>query len=240
MTDHESALNAAIVAAGFDPRNPAVLKAWQAGIAKYLEERNSEAVTDETVEIAARAYWMEVYGRHRKSQKWPDDVYGRSEGLFRAGCRAALNAVIPLFLAPSACVETAKGWQHVSLAPHACHVLASYFDMENGEWVYDVVMSPPQPPYTQWQALPSPSENIFSEPALVSHPQQTNREEEGGKIEAGLSQSTGVLSNGASVIVYFTDEKAAQTFHGGIAEVISRIRAALSSHPVQSEKEMGK
>lgn len=51
-------------------------------------------VTDEMVDVAAQAYWMEVYGRYRKSQKWPDDVHGRSEELFRAGCRAALNAAL--------------------------------------------------------------------------------------------------------------------------------------------------
>ena len=52
-----------------------------------------EPVTDAMVETAAEAYWLEVYGRHRKSQKWPDDVHGRSEELFRSGCRAALEAV---------------------------------------------------------------------------------------------------------------------------------------------------
>lgn len=53
-------------------------------------------VTDEMVERAAAAYWLEVYGRHRKSQRWPEDVHGGSERLFRDGCRAALNAVLVL------------------------------------------------------------------------------------------------------------------------------------------------
>lgn len=65
---------------------------------KFAEDTPSPVaqmrVTDEMVDVAAQAYWMEVYGRHRKSQKWPDDVHGRSEELFRAGCRAALNAAL--------------------------------------------------------------------------------------------------------------------------------------------------
>lgn len=44
MAEHDQALEAAIVAAGFDPRNPAVREAWQAGIAAYLDARNGEAV----------------------------------------------------------------------------------------------------------------------------------------------------------------------------------------------------
>lgn len=44
MTDHNQALDAAILAAGFDPRNPAVREAWRAGIAAYIGMRNGEAV----------------------------------------------------------------------------------------------------------------------------------------------------------------------------------------------------
>lgn len=51
-------------------------------------------VTDEMVEKAAAAYWLEVCGRHRKSQQWPEDVHGGSQKLFRDGCRAALNAAL--------------------------------------------------------------------------------------------------------------------------------------------------
>lgn len=51
-------------------------------------------ITEKMIEAAAEAYWLEVYGRHRKSQKWPEDVHGRSEELFRAGCRAALSAAL--------------------------------------------------------------------------------------------------------------------------------------------------
>jgi hypothetical protein len=51
-------------------------------------------VTDEMVEKAAAAYWLEVYGRHRKSQQWPEDVHGGSQQLFHDGCRAALNAAL--------------------------------------------------------------------------------------------------------------------------------------------------
>ncbi|MFY7925532.1 MAG: deoxycytidylate deaminase [Aquidulcibacter sp.] len=52
------------------------------------------AVTDALVEKAAEAYWLEVYGRHRKSQRWPEDVHGGSARLFRDGCRAALIAAL--------------------------------------------------------------------------------------------------------------------------------------------------
>ena len=51
-------------------------------------------ITDEMVEKAAEAYWLEVYGKHRKSKNWPDDVFGGSQQLFRDGCRAALIATL--------------------------------------------------------------------------------------------------------------------------------------------------
>jgi hypothetical protein len=56
--------------------------------------QQNKLVTDEMVEKAAAAYWLEVYGRHRKSQKWPEDVYGSHQQLFRDGCRAALSAAL--------------------------------------------------------------------------------------------------------------------------------------------------
>ncbi|QKC99225.1 hypothetical protein [Mesorhizobium sp. NZP2298] len=47
------------------------------------------------------------------------------------------------------------GWQTMGSAPHACHVLATRFDSEFGEWVFAVVMSPPSPPFTHWRPLPA-------------------------------------------------------------------------------------
>lgn len=47
-------------------------------------------------------------------------------------------------------------WQSVSTAPHACHVLACYFDQRFGEWVYEVALSPPGAQFTHWQMLPRP------------------------------------------------------------------------------------
>lgn len=48
-------------------------------------------------------------------------------------------------------------WEAVSSAPHACHVVASYFDHSGGEWVYAIVMSPPiSSVWTHWQTLPAP------------------------------------------------------------------------------------
>jgi hypothetical protein len=41
-------------------------------------------------------------------------------------------------------------------APHACHVLATWFDWDAGEWVVQVVLSPPGFPFTHWQMLPEP------------------------------------------------------------------------------------
>lgn len=46
MTDPNRALDAAIVAAGLDPRNPAVRQSWQAGIEKYLVEAASQFMPD--------------------------------------------------------------------------------------------------------------------------------------------------------------------------------------------------
>jgi len=45
-------------------------------------------------------------------------------------------------------------WKDVNDAPHACHVLACYFDEEFGEWVYEVVLSPPPAHFEWWQHLP--------------------------------------------------------------------------------------
>lgn len=63
--------------------------------------RRDERVTDEMVEAAAAAYWMEVYGKVRSEKsgrpvKWPDDVIGGSQELFRDGCRAALLAALSI------------------------------------------------------------------------------------------------------------------------------------------------
>lgn len=58
-------------------------------------------ITDGIVEAAAGAYWFEVYGKHRKQPcKWPDDVYGNSQVLFRDGCRAAIEAAFAAMLKP--------------------------------------------------------------------------------------------------------------------------------------------
>lgn len=45
-------------------------------------------------------------------------------------------------------------WQPIETAPHACHVIACYF--YECEWIYDVVLSPPSPPFTHWKILPAP------------------------------------------------------------------------------------
>lgn len=49
----------------------------------------------------------------------------------------------------------AQAWLPISEAPHACHVLASRFMHDAGEWAYGVVMSPPLKPWTHWQPLPA-------------------------------------------------------------------------------------
>lgn len=65
-------------------------------------------ITDEMVEAAAGAYWFEVYGKHRKQPcKWPDDVYGNSQVLFRDGCHAALEAAFAAMPKPEP-----VAWRH--------------------------------------------------------------------------------------------------------------------------------
>lgn len=50
--------------------------------------------------------------------------------------------------------NTGAGWRSIESAPHACHVLASRFENDWGEWIYAVVMSPPVYPFTHWMPLP--------------------------------------------------------------------------------------
>ena len=49
----------------------------------------------------------------------------------------------------------------ISLAPHACHVLAARW--VECEWAYAVVASPPSKPFTHWQMLPDPPGATLSE-----------------------------------------------------------------------------
>lgn len=48
-----------------------------------------------------------------------------------------------------------QGWQPIESAPHACHVLASRFSEDHGEWIMAVVASPPAKPFTHWMPLPA-------------------------------------------------------------------------------------
>ena len=52
--------------------------------------------------------------------------------------------------------RSAGGWQPVETAPYACHVLATRFDADAGEWFCAVVASPPIQPFTHWMPLPNP------------------------------------------------------------------------------------
>ena len=47
----------------------------------------------EAVERMAKMYWFEVYGKHRTNNRWPEDVLGGSQDLFRGGCLAALRVL---------------------------------------------------------------------------------------------------------------------------------------------------
>ncbi|WP_192258605.1 hypothetical protein [Mesorhizobium caraganae] len=49
----------------------------------------------------------------------------------------------------------AEGWETIETAPFACHVLATRFDEDCGEWVIAVVLSPPSAPFTHWRMLPA-------------------------------------------------------------------------------------
>gem|GEM_PF-4125388 len=50
----------------------------------------------------------------------------------------------------------AEGWLPIESAPHACHVLATRFDHDAGEWHVAVVASPPSYPFTHFMMLPAP------------------------------------------------------------------------------------
>jgi hypothetical protein len=52
-----------------------------------------------------------------------------------------------------AVVDAAQWSTVLSLAPHACHVMAARFE-DGGEWITGVVMSPPSRPWTHWRHLP--------------------------------------------------------------------------------------
>jgi hypothetical protein len=53
-------------------------------------------------------------------------------------------------------LSVTQGWQDIASAPHACHVLATRFMEDCGEWSMEVVLSPPSYPFTHWQPLPTP------------------------------------------------------------------------------------
>lgn len=69
--------------------------------ATCVDERADEArevtVREADVERVAEAIWFDGYGKHRKKHdqphKWPDDVLGGSQELFRGMARAALRAL---------------------------------------------------------------------------------------------------------------------------------------------------
>jgi hypothetical protein len=101
---------------------------------------------------------------------------GKSDDLMEAAIRAVDAALEDLLLAKASdnkallrqvAISMVHGallaerqrdrWEAVSSAPHACHVVASYFDHSGGEWVYAIVMSPPlSSVWTHWQPLPAP------------------------------------------------------------------------------------
>lgn len=54
-------------------------------------------------------------------------------------------------------LEARTEWRPILDAPHACHVLAAWFDHDFGEWVMEVVPSPPCTPFTHWKMLGRPS-----------------------------------------------------------------------------------
>ncbi len=76
-----------------------------------------------------------------------------NEDAAKAAAQAHYESRILSAIAPQAVKD---GWQTVDTAPHACHVLATRFDQDCGEWVIGVVMSPPSQPFTHWRMLPEP------------------------------------------------------------------------------------
>lgn len=49
------------------------------------------------------------------------------------------------------------GWLPIETAPHACHVLATYFDTLIGEWICEFIPSPPSGPWTHFMFVQPPS-----------------------------------------------------------------------------------
>ncbi|MBZ9894193.1 hypothetical protein LB545_07530 [Mesorhizobium sp. BR1-1-6] len=86
---------------------------------------------------------------------WDDnpDEPESDAGTLRSICLDDADAVLAALSAAPA--PPATGWQGISTAPHACHVLATRFDRDCGEWVYGIVLSPPIYSFTHWKHLPS-------------------------------------------------------------------------------------
>ena len=61
------------------------------------------------------------------------------------------------------------GWRGIKdNTPWACCVIATYFDSDDGEWIQQVVMSPPGAPFTHWRHLFTPPSASGDEaPALA-------------------------------------------------------------------------
>jgi hypothetical protein len=144
MTNHTEALNAAILAAGFDPRNPAVREAWQAGIDRYLEE----------IEVPVKEAMKRLY------------VKLAEEG----GGNWAIDVIMDVErIVVSAGGEKVKGWQQIETAPKDDSNVLAWFEKlgefhivqwnsEEEKWASGTWVYYSQP--THWMPIDSPTASL--------------------------------------------------------------------------------
>ena len=111
-------------------------------------------ITDQMVETVARAiddfempdgdpFGVLIFNSDYVAQGFMADMVEQKAEIIRSIARAALTAALG-----------DAGWQDISTAPSAGHVIAARFDER--EWIYAAVSSPPTKPFTHWQMLPTP------------------------------------------------------------------------------------
>ncbi|TGV15782.1 hypothetical protein EN816_00590 [Mesorhizobium sp. M8A.F.Ca.ET.173.01.1.1] len=129
------------------------------GLRKYEAAALAHPAPAKGVSEASREDIARVLFEQRQTPfDWDDgaDQPESDAGTLRSICLDDADAVLAALSGTGKAVE---GWKPIDdTTPHACHVLATRFDHDCGEWVVAVVLSPPIYPFTHWAPLPaSPS-----------------------------------------------------------------------------------
>lgn len=96
----------------------------------------------------------DVVDASNRLQAWLDAEDATHFGQHEKDIETILAALQSQPSSNEARLREALAWQDISTAPYAMTVLATRFDQDVGEWVTQVVLSPPSQPFTHWRLLP--------------------------------------------------------------------------------------